>query len=163
MGKCLQRVSSTRKPPGLLLGSLISKLAQNPLFQQGPERQLHVHPIGTAWMEPELPPLPGHRSRAGSVALWLLQHSCRDCAHVAQLWAVHKHCLSLSYFSLWRIELSYEKVKENLQNLFCFQGALFKKKKKIQQYLKPNVWIQTSSKSKANNTSFILFYLNWTK
>lgn len=114
------------------------------------------------WMGAEPPLLLGHRSQAGSPALLLLQHSCRDCAHVAQLWAVHKHCLSLSYFSHWRREFSYKKVKENLQNLFCIQGTLLKKKI-VQQYLRPNVWIQTSSKSKANSSSFILFHLNWTK
>lgn len=67
-----------------------------------------VHPIDTVRMGPEPPLLHGYRSRAGSTALLLLQHSCRDCVHVAQLWAVHKHCLSFSYFFLWRTELSYK-------------------------------------------------------
>lgn len=48
-GKHLQRISSIRKPPGFLLGTPVSELAQRPPYQQGLERGsyfgcMSIHP-----------------------------------------------------------------------------------------------------------------------
>lgn len=74
--------------------------------------------------------LPGHRSQAGSIALLSapaqLQRlcSCSTTGSCAQALPVPQ-----LLFSLEKREFLYKKVKENPQNLFCFQSTLLKKKK----------------------------------
>lgn len=157
VGKYLHRPSSTRKPSGFLPGTPVSKLAQRPPDQQGPERcscfSCTSILVGTVWMQPEPPLLSGHRSRTGShSSIAATAESCRDCALTAEPWGSAQQALPVPQLvlSLKRTLIKKGKKKTPKIHGFCCFGFFFKQhalETEVQQYLRLNLWIQTSSKS----------------